>query len=254
MKIITKLILIIFFIPTILLVVISSTLKFQLLDFKFWQNNFKVNNVYVILSQDVKKYVENQNIKGGGKTEDLKILTDIITPDLTEDIVIHNLNNFLNFVNGKNEKFLVYIPVKKLPKEFIPTSVDLQSEEIAFKNLISKFNFTLPLDLPVSQIAYLGLFVNYLFFGSIILSISFALLLYKFKSLGLGLIFSGIFILILSLSIFLIRESFSSQIILSTFMPYILQEMLKVWGIVGGVILGLGLICFYLERRIYAKR
>ncbi|HTK03914.1 MAG TPA: hypothetical protein VL401_04095 [Alphaproteobacteria bacterium] len=241
MKFLVKVILILIFVPFSLVFLLSSSVKFQLLNANFYKNIFVKNNVYANLSRDTKNYAENQTIKGGGKTEDLKVLTDIITPDLVKDIVTRNLDNFLDFTNGKKEKFLVYIPIHKLPKEFVPTSIDLQSEEIAFRNLISKFNFTLPADLPLSQIAYLGLFTNYVFFGSIFLVSIFIILLYRFRALSWGLIFSGVIVLVLSSLGFFLKTYFIFEIIL--------HEVLIIWTIVGGVMLGLGIILSFVQRK-----
>lgn len=108
MKSIAKLILIILLVPISLVAVIASTVKFQLLEPKFWQDVFKSNNVYINLSKDLKVYTEDQIIKGGGKKSDLESLTNVITPDIIEDFTVRNLDNFLGFANGKKKELLVY--------------------------------------------------------------------------------------------------------------------------------------------------
>lgn len=238
MKVFTKLILIILFILLSLVTILVATIKFQFLDTNFWKSTFKSNNVYVNLSVVIKTAVGNQTEKGGGKKSDLKVLTDVITPEILEDVVSRNLDNILNFANGKRKELLVYIP----------KVIDFNSEELPLTALLSKFNIAVGKDLPLSQIVYLGLFTNYLFFGLLIICSIFIILLYKIKALGWGLIFSGGFILLLSLAGFLVKDILFNQIILTTFMPYILQEVLKIWTIVGIIMLILGTILFFVKK------
>src|SRR6187401_1056903 len=111
MKFFVKLLLIILFIPVAIVFIFSLTTKFQLLNSSFWKNNFKNNNVYANLSTDLKTYANNQVVKGGGKTSDLRIITDVITPTIIEDFIGRNLDNFLSFANGKRKDLIVYIPI-----------------------------------------------------------------------------------------------------------------------------------------------
>lgn len=246
MKFLAKLLLIILFVPLSLAAVLAATIKFQLLDANFWRSTFKNNNVYTNLSVVVKIAVENQNEKGGGKKSDLKVLTDVITPNIVEDFISHNLDNFLGFANGKRKVLLVYIP----------KVINFNSEEIPLTALLSKFNITIGQDLPISQIAYAGLASTYSFIGFLALSILCLFLLFiltengkKFITLGLALLISGLTILGLTLIGFLLKgKIFSSQIILSTFAPYIMQEILRLWITIGIIFLILGIILFLFKK------
>ena len=253
MKFLVKLILIILLIPIGIITIIASTAKFDLLNPTFWQNAFKKNNVYVNLSVDIKNFVEDHSARGGGKISDLKSLTDIITPAIIEDFTVHNLDNFIGFANGNKKELLVYIPINKIPKEFAPKSEVLNNEEIPLGVLLSKFNVTTGQDLPISQIAFLGLSINYILIGSVALSVIFILLLFlltkeggRFISIAIYLFLTGILTLLLSKILISIRHG--SPIILKTVIPPILTEISKTWSVVGIVLICIGIICCFLKK------
>ncbi len=265
MKNLIKLLLTLIFIPVSILCLFSITAKFQLLNSNFWKNDFKNNNVYVKLSEVIKTAAENQTEKGGGKKGDFQSLTDIITPNLVEDFVSRNIDNFIGFANGKSKELLVYIPITKIPKEFSPKSVGLNSEEIPLTALLSKFNITVGQDLPISQIAYFGMAATYALAGllSVLLICIFLLFLLtengkRFVFPGLALFLSGVIILVVSIFGYAIKTSMltdwakgtePSQIILSTFAPYVLQEVLRTWAIVGFIMVILGIVLFFIKKQ-----
>jgi len=251
MKFLAKLILIILLLPIGLAVIISSTVKFQLLSPNFWKDDFKNNNVYIDLSNDLKVYAENQNIKGGGKVSDLKVITDVITPAIVEDFTTHNLDQTLGFVNGDKKEFLVYIPISKIPKELAPKSSALSSEEIPLSALMSKFNVDAG-TIPISQIAFFGQSINYLLIGSLILSILFLFLLFlltepgdRFISIGLFAVLLGF--LVLSLSKVFTSIQITNKIALDI-LPSVLQQISKTWTILGFGIIIFGIICFAVKK------
>lgn len=104
MKTFASILLVIFFIPLLLISVVSYTLKFQLLDYNFWQSTFQKNNVYQNLASESKGSFESQINSEGGNKNDIQVLTDLITPDNTKDVVDKNLQNFLSFANGLSPK------------------------------------------------------------------------------------------------------------------------------------------------------
>ena len=82
MKFFANTLLISLFVPLVLIGLLSATIKFQILNFNFWQTTLAANNVYTKLSQTLQTYEENQIVKEGGKKSDAKILTDLITPQI----------------------------------------------------------------------------------------------------------------------------------------------------------------------------
>ena len=81
---------------------IAVSFKFQLLDYNFWTSTFQKHNTYQVLATAGKTSFESQVANEGGNKNDVKILTDLITPQNAKDVVTHNLQNFLNFANGKS--------------------------------------------------------------------------------------------------------------------------------------------------------
>lgn len=269
MKILAKILLITLFVPLSLAVILVTTVKLQLLDTNFWKDTFKENYVYSNLSVILKTGVNKQTEKGGGKPSDLEVLTDVITPDIIEDSISRNLDNFLGFANGKKKELLVYLPINKIPKELAPKSVALSSEEMPLTTLLSKFNINLGQDIPVSQFAYTGLATTYLIMGFSALSILCLFLLFvltekekRFITPGLALIITSLILLGTVLFGYIIRGSMltdwvngiePSQIILSTFAPYVLERILKLWTIIGIVILIIGIILSFVRKPSYTK-
>lgn len=269
MKLVAKLFLIILFVPLSLAVILIATIKLQLLDSSFWKETLKNNNVYTNLSVILKTRIDTQTEKGGGKKSDLAVLTDIITPDIVEDFISRNLDNFLGFANGKRKELLVYLPINKIPKELAPTSIGLSAEELPLTALLSKFNITIGEDLPISQIAYTGMAANYLLVGLSALSLLCLFLLFvltdkekKFVTPSIALTLSGLLLLATVLFGYIIRESMltdwvkgtePSQIILATFAPYILEEILRIWAIVGVTLLIIGIILSFLKKPSYTN-
>jgi len=257
MKFFAKLILILIIVPISLIVLVSLTIRLQLLDPNFWKSDFKNNNIYVSLSNDLKVYAEDQNIKGGGKTSDLKVVTNIITPTIVEDFTTHNLDNSLGFINGTKKELLVYIPISKIPKELAPKSVGLNTEEIPLTALMTKFNIDAS-TIPVSQIAYFGQSINYLLIISIIILLFCLLCLFlliekgdKLIAIGLPLILSGFVVLSFS------RVFVSIQItnkILYDFLPSILLQISKVWSLVGILLLITGVVLLFIRKRTHDSR
>lgn len=251
MKFFAKIVLILLIIPISFVALISLTVKFQLLDPNFWKNDFKSNNVYANLSNDLKIYAEDQNIKGGGKTSDLKIITNVITPIIVEDFTTHNLDNTLGFINGDRKELLVYIPISKIPKELAPKSVGLNTEEIPLTALMTKFNVDAN-TIPVSQIAYFGQLINYLLIGSLALSILFLVFLFlltedgdRFISIGLSVALLGF--LTLSFSKIITSIQITNKIVLDI-LPSVLLEISKTWTALGFGLIIFGILCFVIKK------
>lgn len=254
MKNLAKLFLIILFVPFCLATILIATIKFQILDGGFWKTTLKNNNVYTNLSVVLKTAAENQTEKGGGKKNDIGLLTDIVTPKILEDFISRNFDNIFGFANNKKKELLIYIP----------KVVNFNSEELPLVAFLSKFHMAVGQDLPISQIGYVGIATTYSFILLFTLSLLCFFLLFiltesgkKFIAPGLAFIFSGVILLATTVFGYVIRMSMltdwikgkePSQILLSTFAPYILQEILKVWTIVGISLLILGIILVFIKK------
>ena len=76
----------------------------------------------------------------GGKVGDIQILTDLITPENLQDLIGKNINNVLQFANGKAGELIVYVPVNKIPKQLLSKSFGDMKEQMKLTDLLTEFN------------------------------------------------------------------------------------------------------------------
>ncbi len=268
MKSTLKIILIILFVPIFVATLLAVSIKYQLLAPNFWKSTMSSGNVYKDLSGAIKTSFETKTVTGGGTKNDVKILTDIATPDNLRDFVERNVDNILNFANGKNKVLLIYIPINKIPKELAPKSVGLNSEEIPASALLDKFNIDQSA-LPVSQLNYVGRSSNYFLLITISLSVLIIASLFvltgrgdRYIGVGTGFVLSGTFTIgvvrILNLARLnmpynLIKSSGFANKLVSIIAPVLLEAILKVWLVVGIATLAIGIVLFFLRRPELSK-
>lgn len=271
MKNFVKTLLVIIFIPVFTIAVVSASIKFQLLSPQFWKISLSQHNVYYDLSQTVKTLADSTTTKGGGNPLDIKILTDIMTPELIQDFMERNITNILDYANGKRTDLIAYIPISKvpiskIPKNLAPKSVGLNSEELPLTSLMSKFNISQD-SLPLSQIVIVGRTASNLLVATSILSVIILIALFvlsekgsNFISIGLTFIFSGLVIEIIVrilniISMNLIKTppgdlNFGASI-LTIISPVVLAELLKLWGLIGAITIGFGIVILFLKKPIH---
>lgn len=227
MKFFVKLILSILLILTSVLILFASTIKFQFLQPNYWKDMFNKYNVYLNLSNDLKEDV---------------VLKEIVTPEIVKDLVIRNIDLTLGFANGQKKEFLVYIPKTKIH----------DSEELPLTALLTKYNIKVAEDLPISQIAFLGLVANYILIGLSSLFVILILLIYvltdnnkRLVSIGIPIVFTGFLILVISklFSFFNINK-----IIIRSLLPPLLVETSKAWSVIGIILLVTGILFFILKK------
>ena len=109
MKILGQIFLFIFIIPVVLLGMVASTVKFDLLRPQFWENTYEEHGVYSSLTGVLKKSVIDQTVKEGGRVSDINSLTDLLTNSNIKIFFNKNLENTLNFLDGTRNRFFIYI-------------------------------------------------------------------------------------------------------------------------------------------------
>lgn len=265
MKFTAQLILIILFIPIFLLSVFSATVRFQFLKPNFWLTSFEKNNVYTGLALTLQNATENQIETEGGSRTEVKVLTGLITPENLKETIEKNLTNILNFANGKSGELVFYIPIQKIPKSLLPNNIGLLSEEMTAETLLQKFNVQGINKSQIETLKRVGMQSNYFF----ILNISVAILILivlavlvakggKFVAPAMALLPSGIITLLIvglgyvirmSMTTDWVKSSEPSQNILSTFAPYILQEVLHLWLYIGIGAIIIGIVLLFIKKR-----
>ncbi len=263
MKFTAKLLLVILFIPIFVATLVAASIKYQLLAPNFWKDSMSGASVYKDLSSVIRTSFETKTVTGGGTKNDVKILTDIASPDNVRDFMERNVDNILNFANGKSEVLLVYLPISKIPKELAPKSDALNSEVIPATALLAKFNIDQSF-LPNSQISYAGRSANYLLIITLTLSALVLISLFaltehggKFVGPGVAFVSSGaITILIVNVLNMarlnapkdLIKSSSFANKIVNIIAPVILEDVFKIWLVVGIASVAVGIVLFFLKR------
>jgi hypothetical protein len=267
MKITAQVLIIIFFVILFFIGLISATFKFGLLDYNFWQNSFGKHDVYQNLATVSKSSFESQINKEGGNKNDIRILTDLITPENAKDVVDNNLRNLLNFTNGASPQLNVYLPIDKVPKNLLPKNIIGIKSEMPIADLLAKFNFQNQQNLQLQNLSHLGIYATYFFGGCVffllLLLIFFILLTEKgkrFIGLGVAFVLSGSLTFFLAnvgvglnavLSDDLINNSSITTVFAGTIFPPVIREILSVWQILGLILLCVGFILFFVRKPKY---
>lgn len=192
MRVFGQFFLVIVFIVSFITAVAAGLVKFQLLNYNFVTSIFSKNNIYGNLSQSIKSSVENQIQEEGGKTADIKMFTDLITPQNSKDIIDNNLKNLLGFINGEAKDLYIYIPLEKLPKNLTPTDISSMGDEITPQTLSSKFGFQGFESIPFQSLANSGQSISLVFIIFTSLAILSVLLMFLLTNEGSLLISVGV--------------------------------------------------------------
>jgi hypothetical protein len=266
MKIAAQVLLVIFFVILFFVGLVSATLKFQLLNYSFWETAFQKHNVYQNLADVSKTSFESQINKGGGSGNDIKVLTDLITTENVKDVVDRNLKNFLDFTNGKTPQINVYIPIDKIPKNMLPKNIAGIKSEMTLSDLLTKFNFQDWQNLPVQNLFNIGKYIFYFFaiviFLFLLVITSLILLVEKgnrFISLGIAFVLSGGLTFLLAIVITNLNTTLSTGlgdpstalIVFGTVFSPVITETISVWKILSLIILVLGFVLFFVKKPTY---
>lgn len=270
MRVAGSILLIIFVVPFLLLGVLSSTVKFQLLNSDFWLSTFEKNNVYSRIAEEIKTSAEMQVEKKGGSLKDAKVLTDLITPTNLKDIISKNLTYTFDYMNGKANDFNAYIPVSKLPRDLLPVTVAGRSDTVPVETLLSEYNIRGVNKNQIWLLGNTGVWLTRLFVVDWIIVIILLLSLFfltapgkKFWNLGVTFVLSGLLLLGSFGFLEVIRSSMltdwpkssePSQHILGTFLPFLLQNILIVWLGTGIFLVICGIVLFFVKKGVYNIR
>ncbi|MCX6705242.1 MAG: hypothetical protein NT162_02795 [Candidatus Woesebacteria bacterium] len=265
MKLIAKIILIIIFVPVFLLFLLAVNLRFQLLAPSFWEKAFTSGDVYSRLSVSINKNLETQTIAEGGRASDVKVLTELITSENLKETINKNVNNILQFVNGKTPEIIVYVPVGKIPKSLLSKNFSKITEQTKLTDLLKKFNMSGVSPVQIQMIAHVG--VGAWFFFVILCLIS-VLLLYPLYLLvdsgkrvvapGVALILSGLLALFVTASGTIIRINWAKDITensnirdatIGIIAPPVIQGVLSAWLLFAAAAIILGIVLFFVKKK-----
>lgn len=206
--------------------------------------------------------MEKQIVKEGGKVSDARVLTDLINPANTKDIIDRNLVNILNFANGRAREIIVYIPINKLPKGFIPKDLNV-NEQTPLPTLLSKFNIQINRN-QIQWISIIGRTSSFLLMGSVVLLVTCLVLFIILNDAGKRFTFAGATLLLNGVLSFLIwkltgsyvnsltsnwqsQPALEKQIVAMVAQP-VLTEIAKIWLLVGVVFTIFGIALFFIKK------
>jgi hypothetical protein len=269
MKILLKLILVIAYIPIFLIFLVAANLRFQLLTPAFWNNTFGSESVYSKLSVSINKNLESQTIAEGGKASDVRVLTEIISPENLKDTIEKNLSNILLYADGKAKELIIYVPVDKIPKSLLSVNFDKVTEQMKLGDLLKEFNMFGVSPEQIQIISHVGTW-SWILLGTT-LSILF-LFLYLLYSLtdpgkrlvanGLALTISGIIALLATGAGTVIRinwakdlagSSLTGDSLIGILVPPVIHGVLGIWLVLAAISFVLGFILFFVKKPIYNK-
>jgi hypothetical protein len=257
MKLVAKVILTIIFIPVFLVFLLAINLRFQLLTQPFWEKSFVSGDVYSKLSLAINENLESQVIAQGGKASDVTVLTGLISPANLQDMIDKNINNFLEYANGKSGEIIVYIPVSKIPKSLLSPNFSLINEQVSLPELIREFDVKGITPSQIQMISHFGQMSSIGLFLAALLLVLILSLLYLLVRSGQRLVAPGIALILSGISgmavVFLgtlIQNSWTESLAgnsgtLSLFtgiiVPPIMEGVLKMWSpfAIGAIILGI---------------
>lgn len=265
MKFVANLILNFLFIPLFLAAVLASSFKFQLLKPDFWQNAFRTNNVYTNLALALKSTAEQETVKKGGSLREARVLTDLITPDNLQDFIERNIKNLLDFANGTVKDAVVYVPIKILPKGMLPASLGKITENTPLAVLLAEFHILGIREAEIELFSRTGQAVGYLLTldaaGIALVLIGFFFLTDKgkrFTAPAIAFTSAGFLTLTASSLGYVVRRDMLNswvegsdpvRAILSSFLPCVLDGVLKVWIGFGAFAFAAGIMLLFFKRK-----
>lgn len=264
MKVAAQTLLIIFFLISFTAVLVTATVKFELLNYNFLTNSFKTHNTYSGITKVLKNSINIQVGRGGGEINDIAVLTDLITPENTADFVDKNLFNLLNFVNGNASDLNVYVPINRIPKDILPKNITEIKEEMTLDELGNRFNIAGLENLPLKEISHIGLYDYYILMTSTVILGTLLILILLLVDVGSRLvapavtfILSGFVTILFVLSATdvnkYIVQNFSgsmsiNKILALTIVPPVLDDLVKIWMYVGIGLILFGVTLFFVKK------
>jgi hypothetical protein len=267
MKIFAQVLLVLFFVILFFIGLLAATFKFQILSYDFWTTAFQKHAVYQDLAVSSKNAFENQITVEGGKKDDVKTITDLMTTENAKDVVDHNVQNLLSFVNGTVPQIIVYFPLDKIPTSLIPKNVTGLKSEMPIADLLGEFNFQDYQNLSLQDLSHLGEYTTYVFAGAVaifLMILVFLILLVesgkRFVSPGIAFLFSGGLTLLSAgiltnlnsnLSGNLVSQTSLVRVVVGALFPPAITEIISTWKIIGLAAIIIGVILFFVKKPVY---
>jgi hypothetical protein len=270
MKFIAKFVLTVIFIPVFLIFLLAVNLRFQLLTPSYWEGIFSLSGTYSELSSAVNKNLVFQTVAQGGSASDVKILTDLLSPENLKDVINTNIINVLQYANGKAKEITVYLPVEKIPATLISGSFTNISERMSLTDFLKEFNISGISASQIQSVSRLGLGSWIFLVSTVLLMFLLLYLLYLLVKGGKRLIAPGLALVISGTTAFLIRgvivvieadwvkaltiSANTGNLFIGIIVPPVIQGVLKIWLSFAAGAIVLGVILFFIKKPLYNSK
>lgn len=254
-------------IPIFLVLMLSSFVKFRLLDYNFWSQAYSQTSFQESVDDKIDSFVDaivtEQLSKGEmekAKEEMFRQQVTSFTQGLDKELVVlildTNTKKILDFVNGKAESLKVYLPAEKLgidDSSGMFAQIKVGPDEYEVSKFLSHPSSDEGLSNLFGILTKIGTFSTALFAASFVLFVIFLSLFFlitkRLSSLGKLLIALGVIGFLLSVPVYLALHAPDplaqtiepSQAILFIFTPIIFSGLLTHMWIFSGGSLFLGI-------------
>lgn len=220
------------FIPVFIILLISGSVKFLLLDDSFWIINFNKFDTYKSIQNEVIKFVESKNVQ---------TIRELITEENVKDFTNRNITKVLLFLNGKTNELSFYVPIQKIPEGMLPKRLGSFSEDMSIGTVIEKFNIS-SLDAGfVNKFSNTGKYVDYIFYISLIILILISIYASPY-------VFALIGILLMIQKLLVNRINLNTNPLIEIIAMPLIQSVSFVWLYIGITLLLISIFIFWFKR------
>lgn len=258
MKSVYRILLSLFFLPLFLLFLLSTSVRFQVLNENFWITSLEKGNVYGnMVTTLVPEFSKPEN------DFDPTLAKLLLTEKNLQEFMEKNIHLTLAYVNGEGEELKIFIPFLKLPKGLLPLRFQPSSEELTITELNSFMGGRLPLE-NIKQASYIGTYSTLVW---VVITFLFALvlfLMYAITEKEKRVVLPGVALITVSLPIL------AFSVLLSIFVnnpppdvatttepatklvwiigPVVLQRIARLWMYLASCGLVLGIIVLFVKK------
>lgn len=269
MRVLGKILLTILFIPLFFLFLISTTLRFQILNQNFWLNTLQQEGVYENIEVALKEGFMQKAQEESVSTQESLLVSSLITADNIKVFLEENIVNITQFLNGTTQELLVYLPLERLPPQLTRT-INLESNEVPIEELTTLLGNSQALNqVPLGLLSDLGLYLTIAWLIIITILVSLTALIYKLVKGGQRLTFpgltfalSGLLTLVVVAFGSVVRKEMAkdllqgepAEILLGTIAPPALSQILQLWMYIGAGFLFFGFLAFFFKKPKTVKK
>ena len=251
------------FVPIFLLVVFFGSIKYQLLDYRFWQSKL-THPVYTDMSKNIAKVVEIDSSRSKTVDPVLKVFSKLATPENLQDFIEKNLLSFLMFANAEKSEWQIYFPITKVPKGVLNINGVKIQEYVTASKLIQDFKINGISEKHLSKISKSGdLSVKYFVYGIFLLVVLLLISMLlveagaRFIATGFLFILSGLtlYLLLIPVNVFIgsiktewVVSNEPLQLMLVPVLPQVLQSLTTTWTYVAILAVILGIVVSFLKK------